>query len=183
MRWVSNLSIGEFQMQGETGFDPEQEDEEDLEQSDPKEKPFLPKSLDRTVIAIPLLKDLKREDKGTKAPQAHDIIIDLNLEYDLGREAAGKWVRDTINVLLEKLPEGEPADQFTKEGRGELSPQYVFARLRARAIRALVTLDKEAHDPDGSNFKKRAIYHIWPDFQIRALTNKSISTVKADAAR
>jgi len=169
-------------MLGETDFDPEREDE-DLEESDPREKPFLPKSLDRTVIAIPLLKDLRREDTGKKPPETHDIIVDLNLEYDRGREAAGQWVRDTIKGLLKNLPPGEPDDQFIKEARGELSPQYVFARLRARAIRGLVTGDREAHDPDGADFRKRAIFHIWPDFQIKALTNKSVSTVKADAAR
>jgi hypothetical protein len=29
----------------------------------------------------------------------------------------------------------------------------------------------------------QAIYHIWPDFDIHTLTTRSISTVKADAAR
>jgi subtilisin family serine protease len=168
----------------ETNFNPDDdEDDDDFEESNPQEKPFLPTSLDRTVIAIPLLKDLKREDKGKKDPEAHDVIIDLNLEYPEGREAARTWVVMTIANLLAELPPGELPDQFIKEERGVLSPQYVFARLRARAIRTLVVRDAKEHDPDGTNFKKRAIYHIWPDFEIRALTNRSISTVKADAAR
>ena len=166
--------------------DPNPDDEEDeggLEESDPKEKPFLPENLDRTVIAIPLLKDLKQEDTAKKAPEAHDVIIDLNLEYPGGRDGASEWVRKTIAELLANPPQGEPADQFIKEERGVLSPQYVFACLRARIIRGLVTRDGKEHDRDGSDFRKHAIYHIWPDFKIKALTNKSISTVKADAAR
>src|SRR5262249_60871165 len=35
--------------------------------------------------------------------------------------------------------------------------------------------------PDPS--KCRAIFHIWPDFEISACINKSIATVKADAAQ
>src|SRR2546421_5522638 len=122
--------------------DPNPNDERaegDLKESDPKEKPFLPENLDRTVIAIPLLKDLKREDTGKKAPEAHNVIIDLNLEYPGGRDGASEWVRMTIDELRENPPQGEPADQFIKEERGVLSPQYVFACLRARIIRRLVT--------------------------------------------
>jgi len=155
-------------------------DDDELEESNPKEKPFLPKSLDRTVIAIPLLKTLRREDKG-KAPEAHDIIIDLNLQYPEGRDGARQWVLSTINALLEVRVEDEPADQIIKENH--FSPQYIFARLRKRVIRGLVTRDAEEHDKDGVDFTKHAIYHIWPDFEIKALTNRSISTVKADAAR
>ena len=158
-------------------------DDDELEESDPKEKPFLPQNLDRTVIAIPLLKDLKREDKGKKPPEAYDVIIDLNLEYPGGRDGASEWVRMTIDELRENPPQGEPADQFIKKELGVLSPQYVFACLRARVIRGLVARDAEEHDSDGSDFRKHAIYHIWPDFKIKALTNKSITTVKADAAR
>src|SRR5437763_1213575 len=151
----------------------DERDDDELQESDPKEKPFLPQNLDRTVIAIPLLKDLKREDKGKKPPEAHDVIIDLNLEYPGGRDGASEWVRTTIDELRENAPQGEPADQFIKMERGALSPQYVFACLRARIIRGLVTRDAEEHDKDGSDFRKHAIYHIWPDFKIKALTNKS----------
>ena len=40
--------------------------------------------------------------------------------------------------------------------------------------------------PDGvkkAPINDRALYRIWPDFKVHRLTNKSISTVKADAAR
>jgi subtilisin family serine protease len=150
-----------------------------LDQSNPTSKPFVPENLDRTVIAIPLLKDLKDEDDGITPPRPHKVIIDLNLEFPGGREAARAWVMKIIRDLIA----AEPADQELYEERSILSPQYVFANLRAAAIRGLVTQDAKERDPDGANFRERAIFHIWPDFEITALTNKSISTVKADAAR
>ncbi len=53
--------------------------------------------------------------------------------------------------------------------------QYVFATLNGKVIRELARLDGEA--------KVRAIYRIWPDFDVSAFITRSIATVKADAAR
>src|SRR4029453_13045849 len=77
--------------------------------------------------------------------------------------------------------------------------QYVFARLEARAIQALAVLDLEAAKSEAGKrsmatentapkmqidpAKLRAIYHIWPDFEVSAYINRSIATVKADAAQ
>jgi serine protease AprX len=165
--------------------DEEKQEPGKLDQSNPKKKPFLPESLDRTVIAIPLLNVLKDEAEGRAEPEPHKVIIDLNLEFPGGRESARIWVNDAIRKLIANAPEGEPRDdQELFDKRGELTPQYVFATLRARVIRALVSLDAEPKKDSQDNiFEARAIYHIWPDFEITALTNKSISTVKADAAR
>ena len=154
-----------------------------LEKSDPTKPGFVPENLDRTVIAIPLLKELKEEDDGEAEATTHNVIIDLNLEYPGGRDEARKWVVDTVGSLTSEPVAGEPSDQFIKVQADVSTPQYVFASLRARVIRGLVTRDAKEHDQDGSNFRRRAIYHIWPDFEIYPLTNKSISTVKADAAR
>lgn len=155
-----------------------------LDQSNPREKPFVPENLDRTVIAIPLLNDLQAEDAGQSEPRAHKVIIDLNLEYPEGRKEAGVWVIQTIRELLEEAVDPRPPfAQEVYEERSNLTPQYVFAEVSARVIRTLVVRDAQAHDPNGTSFRRRAIFHIWPDFEIRALTNKSISTVKADAAR
>jgi serine protease AprX len=160
---------------------PQEQESRKLDQSDPQQKPFTPESLDRTVIAIPLLKTLEAEAAGTITPTSHKVIIDLNLEFPGGREAARNWVIATIKQLLANDP---ASDQEVFEGRGELTPQYVFASLRAKVIQELVSLDANPKKDDKDNpFEARAIYHIWPDFEISALTNKSISTVKADAAR
>ena len=54
--------------------------------------------------------------------------------------------------------------------------QYVFATLDAAAIKELARQDSV------KSRENRAIHHIWPDFPLKTLINKSISTVKADAA-
>jgi serine protease AprX len=161
----------------------------ELEKSDPNKSGFVPEALDRTVIAIPLLRDLKKEDEKPATAKAHNVIIDLNLEFPgdtnfpAGRAGAREWVKKTVEDLIGEAPESERSAQFIKDQSDITTPQYVFASLRKGVIRGLVVRDAAEHDKDGTNFKRRAIYHIWPDFDIYPLTNKSISTVKADAAR
>ena len=63
---------------------PDATDLPELPASDPKKKPFEPENLDRTVIAIPLLKILEKEEQDRAedpklGPKAHKVIIDLNL--------------------------------------------------------------------------------------------------------
>jgi len=158
-------------------------------------------------------------------PKRFEIIIDLNLEYPGGREAARQWVLDHVEPAKERADVHDAGQEIHVE-KDRRSSQYVFARLEARAIQALVALDMEvakvvaekisaesaaaANDaaekaaqeenaaaataqtsrkapeirptpPDPS--KCRAIFHIWPDFEVSACINKSIATVKADAAQ
>ena len=160
-------------------------------------------------------------------PKRFEIIIDLNLEYPGGRQAARQWVVKNIEPAKElaKVRDAGEEVHFEKDRRNS---QYLFARLEARAIQKLVALDMEAaakiaaeqiaakkadaeketaakadkeenataknaakspkakteippKTPDSS--KCRAIFHIWPDFEVSACINKSVSTVKADAAQ
>ena len=158
-------------------------------------------------------------------PKRFEILIDLNLEYPGGREAARQWVLDNIESA-KKQSDVHDAGQGIHLEKDRRNSQYLFARLEARAIQRLVALDMEAakitaeeiaakkaaaekraaattasednataktaaespkateifsKPPDPS--KCRAIFHIWPDFEISACINKSIATVKADAAQ
>jgi subtilisin family serine protease len=157
--------------------------ESSLSQSDPKKKPFNPETLDRTVIAIPLLRRLKAEDERREKdagaePNVYAVVIDLNLEFRHGRDKAREWADTTIRELI-KRP-GHGGRESVKEARVS---QYVFAKLEGETIRELVRRDvkENCQDPGGKRGRP-AIYHIWPDFEVRALINKSVSTVKADAA-
>jgi serine protease AprX len=131
-------------------------------------------------------------------PTRFEIIIDLNLEYPGGRAEARKWVLDNIE-RAKKEADVRDAGQEVHLEKEQANSQYVFARLEARAIQKLVELDvddararaeerrKATDDPvlkariDPAKF--RAIFHVWPDFEISAFINKSIATVKADAAQ
>ena len=164
-----------------------------LPQSDPQRKPFTPENLDKTVIAIPLLNTLKEEEVRRKRnprlkPEVHPVIIDLNLEFPGGREGARDWVINATNVILKAkgtLKDRGLGINYTKSAYSE---QYLFARLEARAIRDLVKQDSKekgefTESPTGMGVGPRAIYHIWPDFKLKPFISRSLSTVKADAAR
>jgi subtilisin family serine protease len=162
-----------------------------LPESDPQRKPFTPESLDKTVIAIPLLNTLKEEEEKLKRnprlkPGIHSVIIDLNLEYPGGREGARNWVIQATAEIIKASKNRQP--QGINFSKSDYSEQYLFARLEARAIRELVGRDSEGKaeftDTEASrpSVGPRAIYHIWPDFKIKPFLNKSLSTVKADAA-
>jgi serine protease AprX len=156
----------------------------ELPQSDPQKKPFVPEDLDRTVIAVPLLRKLQ-EEKERNEVNLHKVIIDVNLEFPGGRNAARDWVLRLIKELVGEAGINQDSNQQgILEERGELSPQYVFARLEGNVIRELVIRDAREHATGSERAAgPRAIFHIWPDFEIRPLTTKSVSTVKADAAR
>jgi subtilisin family serine protease len=149
----------------------------DLPESDPKKKPFTPEVMDRTVIAIPLLNQLKKErdehkdEPGYRLKKVYDVIIDLHLKYPGGRSEARKQTKK----LLEQALQGKKG-QGINERKSALSQQYLFGRLDGDAIETLARLDR----PAGRS--RSAIYRIWEDFKVQALLTKSLSTVKADAA-
>lgn len=128
-----------------------------------RKKGFDPKDLESAVIAFPLLRRMQQNPAENQR-----VLIALHNGYGTPESAAQK-VRQMINdILAKRQSDGEAivSRQLT---------QYVVARLSANSIRDLVQQDR-SNPP-------RAIYQIWPDFDVHPLINKSASTVKADAAR
>ncbi len=169
-----------------------------LEKSHPGEKGFTPEVLDKTIIAIPLLKKLKEEEDEAKKtaqlaaargappavtrPPLHPVIIDLNLLYPVnGRKGARTRVEALVPMAVADTG-GDPDEEGINEAKSALSEQYLFCRLSGPTIRKLVVLDSNSTLAGAPSPHRNAIYHIWPDFRIKGLINKSISTVKADAA-
>jgi serine protease AprX len=169
----------------------------------PRSSSFTPEVLDKTVIAIPLLKILAEErDEETKARKAHKryiprligVILDLNLEYRQGRDSCRQRVRELVAEAIVRAGTNKaPGTQGINNSKSDLSNQYMFAKLEPSVIRELVRLDNQREVTDEQHgetdeqrttwITQRAIYRIWPDFKIKKLTTKSVSTVKADAAR
>jgi len=147
-------------------------------------KGFKAEILYKTVISLPLLADIKKaKEKGENKPLA--VIIDLNLRYsgdnaEAGRkrEEAGRRVEQLLTLVVASHPEFQTSD--INKTASQHSKQYLFAKLHPDVIVELVRLDSEKANGDPS---KKAIYQIWPDFEIEVFTYRSISTVKADAAR
>src|SRR5262245_61890051 len=137
---------------------------------------FDPKTLDRTVIALPLLQQFAQ--RGDDA--VFDVVIDLNLNFPGGREHARERVRDLAAAALASAGGAQPG-VGVDDRKSQLSDQYVFARLTGRAIKAMVRLDGESAG-GASVSARRVIFRVWPDFEVRALLTRSVSTVKSDAA-
>jgi serine protease AprX len=154
-----------------------------LTRASPGQMGFTPEVLDKTVIAIPLL-HLIRQSPGA----AQDVIIDLNLEYTSGRKMASERVSQLIGIVTSgrqktaKDERGVAKRLGRNETKGRIGDQYVFATLTGKQIEKLVKLDTTSDDAALPRHE-RAIYRIWPDFPIKRMTVKSVSTVKADAAR
>ncbi len=157
--------------------------------SDLEEK--LKKNLVKTVIALPLLDKLNRETDRRKTapstpPACYSVIIDLNLDYPKGRDAARIWVFEKIEALITQGGRN-PADQRLDRKKSDFNEQYVFAALEGQVIRELVEQDAKVKPDvlgaDGKPKAARAIYQIWEDFTLTAFITSSVSTVKADAAR
>ena len=159
----------------------------ELPHADPDRPDFVPEVLDKTVISVPLLKILQDEQpEANGRPAVHDVVIDLNLEYRQGRAEARKRAIQLIEQTVADV--GASKDQGLNENKSRFGDQYLFASLEAEVIRELVRRDnnpapRHVSEEPGSGIAQRAIYRIWPDFPIKALISKSISTVKADAAR
>src|SRR5690242_12589898 len=98
-------------------------------------KGFLPKVLDRTVIAVPLLDQLDDPRRNTRP---FDIVIDVNLDFEGGREEAKTKVHAMIDRLVQQRRTGPRTKRVSANVTSE---QYVFATLEANAIRELVRMD------------------------------------------
>ncbi|HEV7927557.1 MAG TPA: S8 family peptidase [Verrucomicrobiae bacterium] len=121
-------------------------------------------------------------------PRRFEVLIDVNLEFLGGRDAARDWISKSVAVAKERAGVKDPGQGILRE-KSQATVQYLFARLEARVIQELVKMDfeqaakqRDAH-PSFSYAKFRAIYHIWPDFEVSATILKSKATVKADAAQ
>lgn len=169
----------------------------------------IQRTLVKTYIALPLLKQMAAAASGTE----FDVIIDANLDYPGARAAAREWILETLGYLI---GESYESARRLKRLKNKDQPHYVFARLTAQEIRDLVDLDgrtnselqqrmaadqasghpgvaagltlpltsESAEDLKNPNhWVPRAIYQIWEDFKVYPQIVKTIATCKADAAR
>jgi serine protease AprX len=141
--------------------------------ADERKSSFTPDVLETSIIALPLLDRLAKD--GLDEPQ--DIIVDVNRDYPGGREKA----QDRIKALIAALVKAHRArDQGVHVRKTDMTRQYVFGRLRGDLIQELVRQDRELARKEE---RKPALYRVWPDFEVQTLTDRTIATVKADAAR
>ncbi|HTS63212.1 MAG TPA: S8 family peptidase [Candidatus Acidoferrales bacterium] len=169
-----------------------EEGSEEANPVDPRDPYGIRRNLVRNVITEPLHTKISR-----KPDKLYNIIIDVNLQYYEGRDAAFTEVT--------KLAESALGTNFLREAKlpqsvGSSANPFMSALLPGPAIREMVRLDAariqdrqrraiEKSKADGgqkppeTSDPYRAIYRIWENFPVHPLIDRSLCTVKADAAR
>ncbi len=107
---------------------------------------FDPLVLDKTVIAIPLLDQIRRESERGKVRTIYKVIIDLNLEYPSGRDGARDWVIANVKRAKEAVEQKNglaPGAQDVDQAKSSQTNQYLFASLEGLVIQELVRLDEQ----------------------------------------
>jgi subtilisin family serine protease len=126
-------------------------------------------------VVPPLLNDAKRRvEMGLPADENElgRYMIELNILYRGGlREAAKAFHKMCREMLAEQAGSERPLV--------EISKSYFQLRLSVKEWRKLLKKDDDNAQGDPS---RRVIYKLWPDFKVKALVDRSVATVKADAA-
>lgn len=105
-----------------------------------------------------------------KPDELGDYMVELNLLHKKGlQEAADAFVQIFKDVLGNEYNEQRQPSRIAKT--------YYKCRMTVFQWQKLIELD-ERHAEN-----ERAIYRIWPDFPVKALMNRSMATIKADAAK
>jgi serine protease AprX len=167
---------------------------------------FNKEDLWSTVIAIPLIEEFHKYDEG----HPHPVVIDLNLDCGGGRRAAKKKTLRLLEEIMGKAPRDAAikdvgdipqylfatltADHIrqlvTRDYQEELQDDDLEEARRDEdqtspaadaPPQKQVWVRVDVGDRVARN--ERAIYRVWPDFEIELQITKSISTVKADAAQ
>jgi serine protease AprX len=119
---------------------------------------FDPEVLDSAVIALPLKKLLEEHPD-----EPHHVVIDVNFNYHEGVDGA----KQRVLSLIEEASSGHTGTTVGESWSGSSQrTQYVYATLSAPAVKEIVRLDRESATEQSQKY--RAIFHIWPDFEIKA---------------
>jgi serine protease AprX len=116
------------------------------------------------ALKDPNQRSLLRLPAGDDAPL--DVIVELNLLHEGGLSGAEARFQELSRELsLAATPI-------------QVANTYMACALTMKQIQTLIERDEA-----GKKQRERAIYRIWPDFPVGPLIDRSVATVKADAAR
>jgi serine protease AprX len=97
-------------------------------------------------------------------------MFELNLLHSEGLQAAGRKFEE----MYAEVPGGEGGGRHPPV---LVSRTYYRCWISVDQWRELIRLDEQRHGRGD-----RVIYRLWPDFPVRPLIDRSVATVKADAA-
>jgi subtilisin family serine protease len=117
-----------------------------------------------------------------------DYICELNLQHVGGLPAADNAFTELFDGLIRESARGVGKDAAKKAlNYVKISKTYYSCRMSVRQWRRLLALDEKRAIEKAAETKARpehyrAIYRLWPDFPIKAHVDRSLATIKADAA-
>jgi subtilisin family serine protease len=117
---------------------------------------FLADAAERERLGMPITND---------GPMP--VVVEMNLLHLGGLTASIEKFRKIFRELFPGLR--EPL---------LLADTYCRCSLSVNQVRKLI-----ARDQQDTGTRERSIYRVWPDFKMKVLIDRSVSTVKADAAR
>jgi len=126
--------------------------------------------MERATIP-PALNDKARRrnlDIHTKSSEKDDYMVELNLMHSRGVEGASAAFVELFQKVIGDRGTAEP-----------VSKSYYSCFVSLDDLRLLVAEDERQASEDRTQL---CVYKVWPDFTVRATIDRSISTVKADAA-
>ena len=103
--------------------------------------------------------------------EAGEYMVELNLMHSGGLPAADPTFLALFRSVV-RSDEPQPV---------RVAKTYYSCWMSLNDARRLVRADQQRAD-DANTPKDRAVYRIWPDFPVRAQVDRSVATVKADAA-
>ncbi len=132
--------------------------------------------------ALPAMQDPSRRKEWGLPEDARErgpYMVELNLRHPQGLTGAARMFVEHLFPAVVK----EEADRSCEP----VTSAYFRCQLNVAEWRDLIRIDEDWEQgrgkPPGFTGKwARCIYRVWPDFRIRALVDRSVMTVKADAA-
>lgn len=120
-----------------------------------------------TVLAEALASPVERARLGLtrRDDEPLPVVVELNLRFHKGLQAARERF---IDLYAEEAKE--------RPGPVRIDTSYFRCKISVDDARRLARAEER------TPFPERSIYRIWPDFPIRPLIDRSVRTVKADAA-
>lgn len=134
--------------------------------------------IQRTLVS-PLLSSASPVDEATRARLTYSIgnrqavLVELNLSTGASAEEMRRQFTNVFHASFENQPEQPPEPR-------PISTHYMRCLLRQDEITTLA--DQDTAHQAGSSLPSRTIYRIWPDYRMQAHIDRSVTTIKADAA-
>ena len=126
-------------------------------------------------VVPPILHDPeRRREMGLPADEDTPgrYMIELNIQFRGG-------LREASKAFLKRCEEALGPDFGKDRPPVEISKSYYRVWLNVKQWRKLLKVDDNHAKKDPA---LRIIYKLWPDFKVKALMDRSVATVKADAA-